>query len=177
MDVLNEFELKYFETKELVVSLRSKLNEFVEETVDEKVMDERAKKKVDEIWEKNKSSKREGSSGSTDLQEEAEQPDPAQTAGLFELDRGLEAQLAETTAQTDRLFAGTALASSSLLERPKPEPRLTAKPKKRSVDSTHAAQTAQAHRRGRRGLCPVQPADPRAPRRARERGRAGAVLF
>ena len=60
MDVLNEFELKYFETKELIESIQSKLNDFVEEAVDEKAMDERARKKVDEIWEKNKINKKEG---------------------------------------------------------------------------------------------------------------------
>ena len=63
MDVLNEFELKYFESKELLGNLRDTLERFVDEAVDEKAMDERAKKKVDELWEIHSAAKKEGSCG------------------------------------------------------------------------------------------------------------------
>lgn len=159
MDVLTEFELKYFETKELVGSLRSKLNEFVEETVDEKVMDERAKKKVDEIWEKNKTNKREGTCRSPDLLDDSEHPDPAHPSDLFEFARSLDAQLRLTQAQAERLFAGTPIGESSALERPRPEARLMAKPKKRSVDSAEAASRTQVDGRGGSGAGEVRPAD------------------
>lgn len=60
MDVLTEFELKYFESKALLGHLRDSLDRFADEAVDEKTMDERAKKKVDELWEIHSSTKKDG---------------------------------------------------------------------------------------------------------------------
>lgn len=60
MDVLTEFELKYFDSKALLGHLRDSLDRFADEAIDEKTMDERAKKKVDELWDIHSSAKKEG---------------------------------------------------------------------------------------------------------------------
>ena len=60
MDVLTEFELKYFESKDLLGGIQHRLAAFADDSLDEKSMDERAKKKVDQLWENHSAAKKEG---------------------------------------------------------------------------------------------------------------------
>lgn len=60
MDVLTEFELKYFESKDLLGGIQQRLAAFADDSLDEKAMDERAKKKVDQLWENHSAAKKDG---------------------------------------------------------------------------------------------------------------------
>jgi hypothetical protein len=135
MDVLNEFELKYFDCKELLEGLKQKLNDLVEDAVDEKTMDERAKKKVDELWENSKIARREGSiRSSTESLDDIETPETRRIAEMFEFPKEEEADANKLISETEDLFRDTVIGQTTALLKQKVEPKLTNKPKKRAVN-------------------------------------------
>ena len=159
MDILKEFELCYSETKQTVDDVRNAINTFVEQTVYEKSMDERAKSRVEELWESGRELKQDVNN--TDDQyidlHFAQAPDIDPTALQLP---GAHERLLAIKEEIKLLFSGSEIGESNQIHiGSKPEPKLINKPKKRTVFRPLKAEEeqerdggAQAQRR------PVQPA-------------------